>query len=77
MTDDGRGTLLLGAAEGTGAVQGVRGGDGGWIDGRAHEDTTWASGRGEMELYNLGHRGRTEDVSHGLPVQGRLSELPG
>ena len=41
-----------------------------------HEETTWASGRGEMELYNLGHRGRTEDVSHGLPVQGRLSELP-
>ena len=77
VTDDRRGTLLLGAAEGTGAVQGVRGGDGGWINGRAHEDTTWASGRGEMELYNLGHRVRTKDVSHGLPVQGRLSELPG
>ena len=77
MMDDGRGTLLLGAAEGTGAVQEVQGRDGGWIDGRAHEDTTWVSSRGEMELYNLGHRGRTEDVSHGVSVQGRLSELPG
>ena len=76
-TDDGRGTFLLGAAEGTGAVQGVRGGDGDWIDGRAHEDTTWASGRVGMELDKLGHGGRTEDVLHGLPVQGRLSDLPG
>ena len=39
-TDDGRGNLLPGAAEGTGAVQGVQGGDGGWIYGRAHENTT-------------------------------------
>ena len=39
-TDDGRGKLLPGAAKGTGVVQGVQGGDGGWIDVRAHEDTT-------------------------------------
>ena len=56
-TDDRRGTFLLGASEGTGAVQGVRGGDGDWINGRAHKDTTWASGREEMELENLGHGG--------------------
>ena len=39
-TDYGRGTLLPGAEEGTGAVRGMRGGDGGWIDGRAYDDTT-------------------------------------
>ena len=44
--DDRIGTLLLGAAEVTGTVQGVRVGDCGCIDGRSHEDTTWASGRG-------------------------------
>ena len=76
-TDDGRGTFLLGAAEGTGAVHGVQGGDGDWIDGSAHKDTTWESGRGEMELDNLSHGGITEDVFHGLPVQGRFLELPG
>ena len=38
-TDDRRGTLLPGAAEGTGAVQGVRGGDGGGIIIGAHDDT--------------------------------------
>ena len=53
-TDEGRGKLLPGAVEGVGAMQGVRGGYGGWIDGRSHDDTTWASGRGEMELENLG-----------------------
>ena len=42
-TDEGIGTLLPGASEGTGAAQIVRGGDGVWINGRAHEDTTWAS----------------------------------
>ena len=38
-TDDGRGTLLPGAAEGMIAVQGVRGGDGGGIIGRTQDDT--------------------------------------
>ena len=76
-TDDGRGTFLPGATEGTGEVQGVRGGDGGWIDGRAHEDTTWVSSRGEMDLDNLGHGGRTADVPHGLPGQGKPAELTG
>ena len=68
---------LIRAAEGTGAVQGVRRGDDGGIIGRAHDDTAWASGRGEMELEKLGHRGRSVDVPHGLPVQGRPAELPG
>ena len=49
-TDDGRGTLLLGAVEGTGAVQGVRVGDVDLIIGGAQDDTAWASGRGETEL---------------------------
>ena len=77
MTDDGRGTLLQGAEEGTGTVQGVRGGDGGWVIGEAQDDTAWASGRGEMDMKNLGHGGRNADVPHGLPVQGRPAELPG
>ena len=77
--DDRRGTFLPGAAEGGGAMQGVRGGDGGWINGRSHEDITWASGRVEMglELENLGHGGITVDVPHGLPGQGSPAELPG
>ena len=75
-TDDVRGTFITGAAEGTGAVQGVWVGDGGWIDGRSHEETTWASGRGEMDLDNIGHGGRDVDVPHDLPGQGRLTELP-
>ena len=73
--DDGRGNLLPGAAEGTGAVQGVWGGDGGWIIGGTQDDA-WASSRGEMELGNLGHVGRALDVPHGLPVQRRPTGLP-
>ena len=76
-TDDRRGTFLQGAAKGEGAVQGVWVVVGVWIDGGDHEDTTWASGRGEMELDNLGHGGRTADIPHGLPGQGRPAELPG
>ena len=53
MMDYGRGTLLPGLSEGAGSVQGVRGGDGGWIIGGANDSTTWESGRGEMELDNL------------------------
>ena len=75
--DDGRGTLLPGAAEGVGAVHGVRGGDGGWIGGRSHDNTTRAIGIGDMFLDNLGHGGRTVDVPNGLPVHGRPAELPG
>ena len=76
-TDDGRGTFLPGAAEGTGAVQGVQGGDGRLINGRAHADTTWASNRGDMELDNLDHGGRTVDILNGLPGQGRPVALTG
>ena len=76
-TDDGRGNFLPGAAEETGAVQEVWGGDGGWIYGRTHEDTTWATGRGDMELYNLGNGVRTADIPHGLswPRGGRGASL--
>ena len=77
MADDGRGTFLTGSAEGTGAVQGVQGVDGVCIGGRVHEDTTWASGRVDIELDNHGHGGRTADVPHGLPVQGRPADLTG
>ena len=56
---DGRGNLLPGAVEVTGEVQGVWGGDGGGIIGRAQNDTSWASCRGEMELENLGHGGKS------------------
>ena len=47
-TDEGIGTFLLGAAEKTSAVQGVQVGNEGLINDRAHEDTTWEIGRGEM-----------------------------
>ena len=43
--DDGIGTLLMLAAEATGAVQGVRGGDDNGVIGGAQDDTAWASGR--------------------------------
>ena len=74
--DDGRRTFLPGATEGTNAVQGAQRGYGGCIYVRAHEDTTWESVIGEMELDNLRHGGRTADVPHGLPGQGRPAELP-
>ena len=74
---EGGGGFLPVAVEGTGTVQGVWGGDGGWIDESTHEDTTWASGRRDMELDNLSHRGITADVSHGLPGQGRPADLHG
>ena len=76
-TYERRGTLLQGAAEGTGAVQGVWGGDGVWIIGGTHEDTTWASNRGDMDMENLDHGGRTADVTHDLTDQGRPTEMPG
>ena len=61
-TGDGRGTLLTGAVKGKGAVQGVRGVDGGRIIGGTHNDTAWASSRVDMELENLVHVGRALDV---------------
>ena len=45
-TDDGIGTHLPRAAEGTDTVQGVRGGDGGGIIGGAQDDKSWTSDRG-------------------------------
>ena len=72
-----RGNLLPGAKEGTGEVQGLQGGDGGWIIGGSQDDTAWEIGRGDMDLEKLGHRGRDADVPHGLPVGGMPVELPG
>ena len=58
-------------------MQGVRGGDGGGIIVGAQDEISWASGRGEMDMENLGHGGRAADVPHGLTGQGRPVELPG
>ena len=74
--DDSRGTLLSGAIEGTGTVQRVRGGYGGGIFGGEQDNTAWASGRGETEMENFRHGGKSVDVSHGIPGQGRPAELP-
>ena len=74
--DDGRGTHLPGATEGTGAVQGLRGRDGGRIIGRAHDVTEWASGRGNMDLEKLGLRGTAADVLHVLPSMGGPRSCP-
>ena len=49
-TDDGRGTPIPGATEGTGAVQGVQGGDRRGIIGGAQDDTAWESVRVATEL---------------------------
>ena len=51
------GTNIKGATEGTGPVQGVRGGYGSGILGGAHNGTVWASGRGKTKLENLGKGG--------------------
>ena len=69
VIDDRRGTHLPGEAEGTGAVQGLQGGDGGRIIIGAQDDTAWTISRGEIDLENLGIRGRAVDVPHGLTIQ--------
>ena len=61
----------------TGAAQGVQGGDGGWIIGGDHDDTTCLNGTGEMELEKLNHGGRAADIPHGLTGQDRPVELTG
>ena len=58
-------------------MQGVRGGDGGGICGRIHDDLAWESGRGATDLEDLGHRGRAAGILNVLPGQGRSMELPG
>ena len=45
-----------------------------WLSMRS---STWAIGRGEMELENLGRVGIIVDVVHGITGQGRPAELPG
>ena len=57
-------------------MQRVWGGDGDGIIGGAQDDTAWASGRGDMELENFGHGGRSTDVQHGLLDQGRPVDMP-
>ena len=74
--DDGGGAGIPEAAERVGTVRGMREVDGGGIVGRPQDDTTWAGGRGEMDLGSLGHGRRTSDVQAGLPDQGRAAELP-
>ena len=58
-------------------MQGVQGGDGDGIIGGAKYETSWASGRGDMDIENLNHGGRGAVILHGLPGQGRPAELPG
>ena len=58
-------------------MQGVRGGDVGGIIGGEQDYTAWDSGRGDMYLENLGHRGRVAEVPHSLTVQRRPADLPG
>ena len=76
-TDNGGGTYLQGATEGTVPLRGLRVGDGGGICGRSQDDSAWASGRGATELENFGHGGRDADLLNGLSGQGRPAELPG
>ena len=73
--DNGGGPHLQGAPEGTGSLQGVRGGDGDRIYGESHDDSAWACGRGVKELQNPGHGGQATYILHGLPGQGRPAEL--
>ena len=40
-TDDGNRTFVLGEAEGLHSVQGLQGGDGARVVGRAHADIAW------------------------------------
>ena len=51
--DDSRGPFLTGVTEGMGAVKGVWGEYGAWVDGGEHEDTTWVSVKEETELGSL------------------------
>ena len=74
--DDGGGTNIPGAAEGTGRVWGMREGDGSGIVGTPQDDTAWADNRGAMELGSLDHGRRPADVLAVLPDQGRAAELP-
>ena len=49
-TDDERGLFVPGAAEETGPVQGVWGGDGAWFAGGAHAYAAWESSGVDTEL---------------------------
>ena len=75
-TDNGGGAHLQGATEGTGSVQGVRGGDVGGICGGSQYDSALASGRGAMELEKFVHRGRAADLLNGILGQGTPADLP-
>ena len=73
--DDGGGVYITGAADRSGTVRGMWDGDGGGIVCRPQDDTTWAGGRGEMEMGSLGHGRRPADIQAGLTDQGRDADL--
>ena len=54
----------------------MRGGNGAWVDGGEHEDSTWAGSGGETDLGSLTPCQGTIDVTDGLTDRGRTSELP-
>ena len=53
------------------------GGDGSWVYGGEHEDTTWAGGGGDTELGSHNPCQGTADVPDGITDRGRIAELPG
>ena len=58
-------------------MQGVRGGEGAWVAGGAHEDVTWEGDGGETELGSHTPCRGTADVPDGIPDRGRTAEMLG
>ena len=71
--EDEVGTNTPVTEEGMGTVRGMREGDDGRIVGVPQGETSWAGGRGAMELGSLGYGRRISDLSDGLPEQGRAA----
>ena len=60
-----------------GAVKGVRGEYGAWVDGGEHEDTTWVSGKEETELGSLAPGNEEPRTYHmAFPTTGGLWSCP-